>query len=281
MAAGIGYRRQPMPGLEHMVLGPVLGGCTCLLAALLTYLLGYRRSARRHEAIAQVPTVAARDLAGLGASLVEVKGLAEADVPLLSDLARIPCVAFTSRVTEHWTSIRTEHDSKGRTRTVIEHHSETRYANEGRIEFRVRDATGAAVVRPAGAEIEMLDAMSVRHGPHPDSPAAALVPHHFGGRLRYEEVVFPTGSQTYVLGEVGPDHAITHPTVLDRPFLISYRSEEALRRRAAWGCRVFGILTVLFKLAGFVLLGVGLPPGGSGSISNRPAGTGPAAPRGF
>lgn len=265
MAAGIGYRQQPMPGFEHMALGPLLAGCACLLVALLTYLLGYRRSARRYEAIVQVPTIAARDLPGLGASLVEVKGLAEADVPLISDLARIRCVAFTSRVTEHWTTTRIEHDSKGRPRTVIQHHSETRYANEGRIEFRVRDATGAAVVRPTGAEIEMCDVACVRDGPRPDSPAAGLVPRHFGGRLRYEEAVFPTGSQTYVLGEVGPDHAIVRPTVLDRPFLISYRSEETLRRRAAWGCRVFGILTVLFVLAGFVLLGIGLRPGGLGS----------------
>jgi len=128
-----------MPG--YLVAAAVAG-----LLTILTYALGYRRSARRYDIIVEVPTVQARDVPGLGAAMVEVKGRALVDEPLTSDLARLPCVAFDCQVTEHWTTTRTKRDSKGHTRIVTEHHSETRYANSGRISFQVEDDSGRDAV---------------------------------------------------------------------------------------------------------------------------------------
>jgi hypothetical protein len=233
-------------------------GAACWLLSLLAYFLGYRRSARRYDAIVEVPTVAAKDIPGLGADMVEVKGVAQAGTPLVSDLARVPCVIFQSSVTEHWTTTRTEHDSKGNTRTVTEHHSETRYANEGQIDFHIRDGSGDATVHPDGAEKDLLDSMADLDGPLPESPAYGISPHHFGGRLSYSEAVMPVGQQVYVLGQVSDDNVIQRPEVVDRPFIISYRTEDALRNRAAWGKRVWGPLASLLFIVGVVLLGAGL-----------------------
>ena len=128
-----------------------VGGGVCALICLACYFWGYRRSSLRYDLIREVPTVAAKDIPGLGADMVEVKGIARVDQPLVSDLARLACVAFESRVTESWTTTRTVRDSDGKTRTETEHHSETRYQNEKRIAFGVQDASGSVVVHPEGA----------------------------------------------------------------------------------------------------------------------------------
>lgn len=234
------------------------GGAACLFFSLLGYALGYRRSSRRYDAIIEVPTVAARDIPGLGADMVEVKGVALAATPLVSDLARVSCVIFQSNVTEHWTTTRTERDSKGNTRTVTEHHSETRYANDGQIDFQVRDGSGDATVHPAGAEMDLLDGMGGLDGPSPESPAYGISPYHFGGHLSYAEAVMPVGQQVYVLGQVSQDDVIQKPEIVDHPFIISYRTEEQLRSRAAWGKWVWGLLAAALFVVGVVLLGAGL-----------------------
>jgi len=233
-------------------------GVAALLLSVIAYALGYRRSARRYAAIVEVPTVATKDIPGLGADMVEVKGVTRAANPLISDLARMPCVIFRSSVTEHWTTTRIARDSKGNTRVITEHHSETRYANEGRIDFQVCDGSGEATVRPEGAEEDLLDGMADLDGPLPDSPAYHIRPHHLGGHLSYAEAVLPVGRQVYVLGQVGEDNTIRKPEVVDRPFIISYRTEENLRERAAWGMRIWGSIAALLFVAGAVLLGGGL-----------------------
>ncbi len=233
-------------------------GVAALLLSAIAYALGYRRSARRYNAIVEVPTVATNDIPGLGADMVEVKGVTGAAEPLISDLARIPCVIFRSSVTEHWTTTRVTRDAKGQTRVVTEHHTETRYANDGRIDFQVYDGTGEATVRPNGAEEDLLDGMAGLDGPLPDSPAYHIRPRHMGGHLSYAEAVLPVGQPVYVLGQVGEDNTIRKPEVVDRPFIISFRTEENLRARAAWGMRIWGSIAALLFVAGVVLLGAGL-----------------------
>ncbi|GMV96736.1 MAG: hypothetical protein HRF43_02425 [Phycisphaerae bacterium] len=233
-----------------------IAGGGCLLVAFLIYRFGYRPCARRYDTIRAVPTIAARDVPGLGAAMVEVTGLARCPAPLISDLARVPCVAFTCCVTEHWTTTRTERDSKGNTRRVTEHHSATRYANEQRIAFEVRDESGGVLVRPEGAAIDLLDAMGDLDGPRPDSPAYGLTPQHFGGSLRYSESVLPVGQRLYVLGQVGADHAIQRPAGFDRPFVISFRGEAELCRRARIGKWAAGLAGLAFLAGGFGLFAV-------------------------
>ena len=242
-----------------MASGFAIAGGLCALLTLVCYFLGYRRSARRYDIIREVPTIQAKDLPGLGAAMVEVKGETRIDPPVISDLARLPCVAFECAVTEHWTTRHTRTDSKGRRRRVTKHHSETRYSNSVQATFQIRDASGEATVRPEGASIDLLDGMelaSIRE-PRPESPAYGIHPRH-GGSLHYREEVLPVGLHVYVLGQVNREHAIARPEGVKRPFVISYRSEESLLNRARWGKRIYGTLTVLLFLVSFVLLGIGL-----------------------
>lgn len=232
----------------------ILAGGGSLLAALFTYCVGYRRCAQRYETIRAVPSIATRDIPGLGAAMVEVNGHAQADVPLVSDLARVPCVAFTCSVTEHWTTTRTERDSNGKTRTVTEHHSSTRYSNDRRTDFELRDDTGEVLIRPEGASIDLLDTMGGLDGPMPGSPACDITPRHFNGHLHYSESALPVGQRLYILGQVGEDHAIQAPAGFDRPYIISHRSEAELCRSARIGKWVAGIAVLLMVIAGVALL---------------------------
>jgi hypothetical protein len=236
----------------------MLGGAACLLSATLAFWFGYRRCARRYDAITTVPHIATKDIPGLGAAMVDLCGRACVDKPLLSDLARMPCVAFQCGITERWTTTRTERDSEGKTRTVTEHHSETRYSNHGRVDFQLRDESGSVTIRPDGASIDMLDSLGDLHGPVADSPAYGISPRHFGGSLDYSEAVLPVGQQVYVLGQVSEEHAIQQPGDTDQPFIISYRREEDLVRSALWGKRIGAIAALALLIAGLVLL---IPPG--------------------
>ena len=227
------------------------------LAGGLLYWLGYRPAAQRYAIIREVPTIGCRDIPGLGAAIVEVKGVAEAAAPLVSDLARMACVAFTCSVTEHWTTTRTERDSRGNTRTVTEHHSETRYSNSAELDFQVRDAGGQVTVCPKGASIDMLSTLDGFDSPGPESPAYGITAHHLGGHISYSESALPVGQQLYVLGQVSEEHAICRPADIHRPFIISYRTEESLRRRAAAGKYVCGILCALLLAGGLAILGLG------------------------
>jgi hypothetical protein len=240
-----------------MMTGMLVASAFCWLGALLAW-LGYRRSARRCDAISEVPTIAARDIPGLGAAMVEVKGVSQAGRPLVSDLARIPCVAFTCSVTEHWTTTHTERDSKGNTRTVTEHHTETLYSNQARICFEVRDASGCATVNPDGASMDLLDTMGELSGPLADSPAYGLSPRHFGGHVSYAESALPVACNVYVLGQVSQDNLICRATDRDDPFIISYRTEEQLLSSARWGERICVGLAILLFLGGFASLGIAL-----------------------
>ncbi len=243
-----------------MIPGYLIAAAVAGLLTILAYLLGYRRFARRYDIIVEVPTVQARDVPGLGAAMVEVKGRALAETPLTSDLARLACVAFDCCVTEHWTTTRIERDSKGNTRTVTEHHSETRYSNRGRISFQIHDETGRVTVHPEGASIDMLNGLALANTrkPLPESPAYGLTPRRSGGRLSYQEAVFPVDQQAYVLGQVSIDHDIVKPTAVSRPFIISHHDEAVLVNRARWGKRIYGTLTLLLFAAAFTLLGLDL-----------------------
>lgn len=200
----------------------------------------YRRAARRLHHIQRTPTVACRDLPGLGASIVEVKGAARVPAPLYSDLCHIPCVAFRSVITEHWTTTETTTDSEGRTHTVTRHHSEVRYHNERRIPFEVVDESGRATVDPTGAEIDMI---SQQAGPAPAaSPAYGISPIHWNGSLSYDESVLPVEQVVYVLGQVTEEHALAKPIGVDAPFIISHHPEERLISGARWSSRIFVFL---------------------------------------
>lgn len=215
-----------------------------------------RRSARRLLTIQETPTIACRDLPGLGAVTVEVVGAARADQPLIADLSGKQCVAFSSSIVEHWTTRHTERDSKGRKRTVTRHHSAVRYSNEKRQPFDVVDASGAARVEPDGAEIDLISGDA---GPaYSGSPAFGITARHWNGRLAYHEALLPVETEVYVLASVSERHTLVKPTTLGDPFIISHRSEDSLLSGARWSWRIATGLAVLLFVGGAVLIGYAL-----------------------
>src|SRR5260221_2769746 len=127
-------------------LGAVLA-LICLVAAL--------RSGQRRRLIDNLPT---SKTTGVFIGLVELKGTAETQEPLVSFLARTQCVYFRWTVEEHWsrTVTETETDSDGKTRTVTRHESGwTTVANGGEISpFYLQDDCGFVLIRPEGAKLE-------------------------------------------------------------------------------------------------------------------------------
>jgi len=225
----------------------------------------FARAARRLHVIRKTPTIRCRDLPGLGASMVEVNGAtdaaalregeapAEPSGPLISDLCRIPCVAFNSSITEHWTTTETVRDSKGNTRTVTRHHSATRYSNAQQIAFDVVDDSGRARVNPDGADIDLL-AQNAGPAP-PDSPAYGVAAHHWNGRLSYDESALPLGQQVYVLAQVTQEHILAKPQNVDAPFIISHHGEKRLASGARWTARITGFLAAAALLGAFACAG--------------------------
>jgi hypothetical protein len=222
-------------------------GCGLFVIGL-ACLWGYLHYAKRLRLILQTPTIACKDLPGLGASIVEVKGTVEADVPLTSDLCSIPCVAFTSTITEHWTTTRTVTDSKGGSRTVTDHHTAVRYQNDARIDFNIRDTSGLACVEIDGADLEMIDQAA---GPaSSQSPAFGVCPMHWNGHLTYTESLLPVGCTGYILAQVTERHTLGKPINVDSPFLISSRSEESIVRSARWGKGICGVAFTIALVGG-------------------------------
>src|SRR5579864_9561044 len=90
---------------------PVLG----LGLGLLFFFLAIR-AGRRQRLIDDLPT---SKTTGVFIGLVELKGTAEAERPLVSFLAEESCVHFSWHVDEHWSRTVTETytDSEGRTQT--------------------------------------------------------------------------------------------------------------------------------------------------------------------
>ena len=88
------------------------------VALAVVMLLLSLRANRRKRLIDNIPTC---KTTGVFIGLVELKGTAEAETPLVSYLAETACVHYDWSVQEHWSRTVTEHytdkDGKSRTRT--------------------------------------------------------------------------------------------------------------------------------------------------------------------
>ena len=230
---------------------------------------GSRRSARRLHTMLETPTLACRDLPGLGASTVEVCGRAASDAPMKADLSGNDCVAFRSTIIEHWTTVETVRDSKGHSRRVTRHHSAVRYHNDRREAFDVVDESGTARVEPEGAEMELMTCDGCP--PWPGSPACGISPQRLGGRLTYQEAMIPIGQPLYVLACVSDRHTLVKPETLGEPFLISYRTEKQLISGSRWAVRLMTGIAALLFVAGAALIGYGAAELNQGSARPRSA----------
>ena len=241
---------------------PWIGG----LLALGCMVAGFRNYRRKRLSEA-LPTSRAL---GVFMGLVEMKGAAECEKPLVSRVAEAVCVHYDWSIEEKWE--REEKDSDGKTRT------ESGWSNVGKghasVPFYVKDATGAILVQPQGAEMD--GAVILNRTCSPDDPL------YYGKgppadiadsvrRRRFVEKAIRLHGPVYLIGKARErKDAVAAEIAADETaplFLISGRSEQDVQFSFFW--RAVG-----WTFAGLVLLVAGLVIGdmlvGRDLVARRP-----------
>jgi len=160
---------------------------------------------------------------------VELKGVIRCARPLTAELSHQPCVYYETRVTQRYE----RRNSKGE----YEDEEEEIARSSQRTAFMLEDATGSLTVDPQGAEIE---GMEVVNRTEPGTPGNILT---VGGKtlelaersrarsqgFELHEYALPLETSVYVLGEaadIGGKLIVRAPAEGEKPFLITYKSEE-------------------------------------------------------
>jgi hypothetical protein len=240
----------------ELFLWPGIGGLLALVCLFFSL-----RAAKRRRLIENLPTC---KTTGVFIGLVELKGTAEAESPLISYLAHQPCVHYTWTVEEHWSRTVTESytDSKGnrRTRTRRESGWKT-VANGGeQIPFYLRDDCGVLRIVPEGAKIEPTKIFSAECTPadalyYGKGPEGAVA--HSDHRRRFVEQAIPLHAQLYVVGQAREREDIVAAEIAhdaNAPlFLISTRSEGQVTSGMRWTFWLLGLLGLVLCVAGWIV----------------------------
>lgn len=252
----------------------ILGGTW--LAALLCIGLS-ARAARRGRLVRDLPTCST---AGVFIGVVELKGTAESERPLVSYLAEQPCVHYAWDIQEHWrrtvTETYTDKDGKTRTRTRVES-GWTTVASGGDTQiFYLRDDDGVIRINPQGATLEPTgifsrtvsrwDALYYGKGP------AFGVPDSTGTRM-FTESAIPLHAPIYVVGYARERDDVIAPEIVQHRdaemYLISTRSEDQVRRGYAWQFWLLGVLGLSFAVGFWVVAALAADRGASALVGRR------------
>lgn len=264
-----------------------------LLIAGALLLLNYFRSKKRLEEITAAETATAASLQAVCQGVAdeigkgsfeqktEVKGVIECDQPVESELAKESCVHYRMTVERKWEEDYeeeyTETDANGnqitKTRQATRTGADTVASNSRSVKFSVRDETGAILVDPEGAEIDVekvvdrfesqtsfsggkisFGGFSLSLGGGADTGRRRTLGYHFS------EAILSLNRQVYVLGEAS-DRSGT--LMIQKPrekgkFIISLKSEEELAASAKSGmtwslyisiaCFILGIILIISDL---------------------------------
>ena len=219
-------------------------------------LWGSLRQSRRRRLIEALPTSKAL---GVFVGLVEVKGLAESDRPLVSTLSEAACVWHEHTVAEEWrrtvTETYTDAEGKTRTRTRVESGWTTVASGGAEQSFRLRDETGAVRIVPDGADVVPRTVMDTICGPsdplyYAKGPSRSVSDSTF--RRRFTERIIPLGHPLYVIGQARERSDAVAAEITQSPaapwFLISTRDEELERRSAGWSSAGFALAGAVVAL---------------------------------
>jgi hypothetical protein len=241
---------------------PFLPWAGMLLASLCLW--GAMRALRRRRLHDDTPTC---KTTGVFIGLVELKGTAESEQPLVAYLSGIRCVHHAWSVEEHWSRTVTESytDSKGkrRTRTRRESGWKTIASGGQTIAFYLRDDQGAIRVAPDGAQIEAMTTFEehcTRAEPlyYEKAPPQAIA--HSDHRRRFTETAIPLHAPLYVLGRARERQDIVAAEIAHDPeaplFLISTRDEESIARGKATTCWLLSILAGILAVSGWIMPGL-------------------------
>jgi hypothetical protein len=237
---------------DLLIVGGVVLSVVCVYAAM--------RIARRKRLLENLPTSKAL---GTFIGLIELKGTAESEAPLVSYLANQRCVYFSWSVKEHWSRTVTETytDDKGRTRTRTRHESGWKTVADGGDEtpFYLQDDTGVIRIVPDRAKIEPLTVFSETCGRsdplyYTKGPSGSVS--HSDHRRRFVEKAIPLHAPLYVVGKARERRDIVAPEVAydaDAPmFLISTGTEGKVTSKLGWIVVPWTVLALLLWTGGFI-----------------------------
>ena len=245
------FRADPPPDL--FLLGGIVLSLGCLYGAM--------RFAARKRLLETLPT---SKVLGTFIGLVELKGTAEVEEPLVSYFARERCVCFSWTVEEHWSrTVRESYtDSKGRRRTRTRRESGWKTVADGgdMAPFYLQDDTGVIRILPARAKIEPLTVFSETCGRsdplyYEKGPRRAVS--HSDHRRRFRETAIPLHTPLYVVGKARERQDIVAPEIAYDAdaslFLISTGTEKAVTRKLGWIVVLWTVPGLVLWVAGFVL----------------------------
>ncbi len=218
--------------------------------------------------------------AGHYSQIAEVSGIVKCDTPLISEVAKQPCVYYDARVSREYEESRYRETRRRRRQGRTRRGSETVANNTQRVPFWVEDAAGRIHVDPSGAEIEPVQIADRFEPAAPTGGGGSLTIGSFSITLpslsttpeagrrtigyRFRERAIPLDRRVYVLGEVTDASGtltIQKPSQKGR-FVISLRSKEEIVRsvatRAQWitvagaGSGATGVIVVALALLGML-----------------------------
>jgi len=216
------------------------------------------RAGKRRRLLDDTPTC---KTTGVFIGMVELKGTAESEQPVMSFLAERNCVYYQWSVEESWsrTVVETYTDSEGKTQTRMRHESGwTTVASGGeQIPFYLQDDCGVVQVVPQGAETELavmfddtcgrLDGLYYAKGPAHSVPDS-------DHRRRFVERGIPLHASIYVMGQARERRDVVAAEIAESKnapvFMISTRNEEAISGGMASAFWWWGIGGLIFAVGG-------------------------------
>jgi hypothetical protein len=234
---------------------PALGSVLALVALVFGL-----RAAKRQRLVDNLPT---SKTTGVFIGLVELKGTAEVEQPLVSYLTGTCCVCYRWQVEESWSRTITETytDSQGKTQTRTRHESGWTTVASGGEEtaFYLQDDCGVIRIQPKGAKLEPQTVMSQTCGRgdplyYGKGPATAVA--NSDHRRRFSEHAIGLHAPLFVVGQARErDDAVAAEIAADKQvplFLISTRSEQQVSRGFRLGFWLLGVIGLAFAIGGFV-----------------------------
>jgi hypothetical protein len=224
-------------------------------------LFGSLRACGKKRLIDNLPT---SKVHGVFIGLVELKGAAQCEKPLVSYLTERACVYYSYDIQERWSRLvtTTESDGRGGTRTVTRQESgwTTVDSRTESTPFYLQDDTGSLLVRPSGARIEALgvfdqtcstfDALYYGKG-----PSTRIM--NSDGVRRFVETAIPLQAPLFVVGQARERQDVVAPEIAEGPqareFLISVRTEEEVSGGLGWQIGLFFLLGAVMAPGGHIL----------------------------
>ncbi len=253
-----------------MIFIPIGLGVLCILLVVLSKAQGKKaydmqstETVSAAELSRQAEEVAAEIGGGSFNKMAELKGIVDCAQALRSELAELPCVWYSSRVSREYEESYTERDADGKTRSGTRRGSELVSSNERRCDFYVRDESGSVLVTPEGAAVEGERVLSRFEQGERSTLSVGGFRLNLGalgaGRrtlgYKLEEWALCPGKQVYVLGEARDDGnrlRVAKPAQKGGRFIISVKSEEELVRAAKKGSLALSVLAGLCAMGAIV-----------------------------